>query len=208
MKIMLFGLIILFVVSCTPKEIKKDICIGIQPFKEFDKKLLDTIRIALNKYYHADIIVFPVRKLPLNAFVNIKTPRFRADYLIRYLKKIKPDSVDYIIGLTNKDISCTKKDFFGNTKSPESKYFDWGIFGLGYRPGSSCIVSTFRLKNRDERIFINRFKKVSVHELGHNFGLNHCKTQKCIMQDAAETIKTIDNVNFELCNNCRKKLKI
>jgi len=28
----------------------------------------------------------------------------------------------------------------------------------------------------------------------------------CVMQDAAETIKTIDNVSMELCSKCKSKI--
>ena len=89
-------------------------------------------------------------------------------------------------------------------KKPSYKYADWGIFGLGFMPGKSCIVSTFRLK---EKNFRSRFIKICCHELGHNFGLPHCSDKSCIMQDAAETIKTIDNVKLNLCNSCKKKIE-
>jgi archaemetzincin len=56
--------------------------------------------------------------------------------------------------------------------------------------------------------FVARLKKVSCHELGHNFGLPHCPNKTCIMQDAAETIKTIDNVSLHLCDECKAKIGI
>jgi len=126
--------------------------------------------------------------------------------LIRFLRKNIDRNYDFIIGLTDKDISTTK---YSNTstktiKEPTYKYADWGIFGLGFMPGKSCIVSTFRLK---EKNFRSRFIKICCHELGHNFGLPHCSDKSCIMQDAAETIKTIDNVKLNLCNSCKKKIE-
>lgn len=45
--------------------------------------------------------------------------------------------------------------------------------------------------------YIERIKKICIHELGHNLGLKHCEFhEKCVMRDAAETIKTIDYVFF------------
>lgn len=52
-----------------------------------------------------------------------------------------PDSLDYIIGLTDKDISTTKKAN-GKMLEPASKYKDLGIMGLGFCPGK---VVLFRL---------------------------------------------------------------
>ena len=119
----------------------------------------------------------------------------------------KADTVDHIIGLTTKDISVTKYADDGKIKSPKSKYKDWGIFGLGYRQGASCVVSIFRLKYQNKSKFIDRVKKVTLHELGHNLGLPHCENQHCFMRDAAETIKTIDQVELNLCDKCFSKVQ-
>ena len=140
--------------------------------------------------------------------MNIKSPRYRADKLIQWLKHHKPDSVNHVLGLISKDISTTKKDKFGRVKEPKTRYEDWGIFGLGYRPGGSCIVSSYRLKRNTSKMqYEERIKKVSVHEIGHNLGLKHCKSgAPCVMEDAAETIKTIDRVPLKLCKSCMQKL--
>lgn len=105
------------------------------------------------------------------------------------------------------DISTTKKDESGNVLKPESRYSDWGVFGLGYRPGCSSIVSTFRLGTSNRKLLLERIKKVCNHELGHNFGLPHCtSSETCVLRDAAETIKTVDNVDDTLCNICKAKI--
>ena len=122
------------------------------------------------------------------------------------MRNEKPDSIHHILGLTTKDISTTKKDALGNTRKPEKKYKDWGVFGLGYCPGGSCIVSTYRFKNNTLK-FVDRFKKICVHEIGHNLGLKHCPNESCVMRDAAESIKTIDLVELNLCDACRLKVK-
>lgn len=180
--------------------------IAIQAFDDFEKPLIDTLSVAIKKFYEFKVTILPPKSIPKSAFINIKSPRYRADSIIKFLKQSKPDSIDHIIGLTTKDISTTKKDKNGNTKKPEYKYSDWGIFGLGYRPGPSCIVSTYRLKHPNQKKYIIRFKKIALHELGHNLGLQHCSSKNCIMRDANETIKTIDNVDMILCDNCNKKL--
>ena len=62
------------------------------------------------------------------------------------------------------------------------------------------------LENKNRKIFFERIKKVCVHELGHNFGLPHCPTITCVMEDAKETIKTIDNEELRLCEKCLAKI--
>jgi len=180
--------------------------IGIQPYGDIDQFVIDSVSQILEQNYGAQIIVLSSRNLPESAFVNIKSPRYRADSLLIDLKNSIPDSIDYIIGITNSDISTTKRDEKRNVKEPVSKYLDWGIFGLGYRPGKACIISTYRIKNSNRQLFISRLQKISVHEIGHNHDLKHCKTALCVMQDAAETIKTVDGVGFNLCESCQSDI--
>jgi len=92
-------------------------------------------------------------------------------------------------------------------KLPAYKYQDWGVMGLGYCPGNSCVISTFRIRHKDSATETLRLKKVSVHEFGHNLGLPHCPDKKCVMTDAVESIATIDNAKLELCNKCKEQIK-
>tara|TARA_R110000751_G_scaffold59972_4_gene125531 strand:+ start:173 stop:781 length:609 start_codon:yes stop_codon:yes gene_type:complete len=202
MKKLLVLISILALFSCSTKTKT----IGIQPYGDIDSKVLDAMTEILKTSYQTQVYVLDKKKLPQEAFINIKSPRYRADSLLIDLKKQCPDSIDYIIGITSKDISTTKRNTNGDIKTPESKYSDWGIFGLGYKPGKSCVVSTFRIKNVEASLFKSRLQKISVHEIGHNMGLDHCKTEKCVMQDAVESINTVDLANFELCTNCHHKI--
>jgi len=196
-------LIVFFITSFF--SCKKQNYIGIQPYEHIEQSTLDSIALALRRNYQANIVILKPRALPKWAFVNIKSPRYRADSLLIDLKENKPDSIKFIIGITSKDISTTKRNADGNIKKPRESYQDWGVFGLGYRPGPSCVVSTFRINQANHKTFTDRLQKISVHEIGHNLGLKHCPTPKCVMQDAAETIKTIDQVDMTLCELCSSK---
>ena len=164
------------------------------------------VKQAVSTAYGFTVYVNQAKALPKEAFVTIKSPRYRADSLLAYQLRLKPDTIGLILGLTSKDISTTKRDRRGNIKAPESRYADWGVFGLGYRPGASCVVSTFRLNSASPQ-FEQRLQKVAIHEVGHNLGLSHCdKDKRCVMQDAAESIKTIDRVGLSLCNGCQRDI--
>lgn len=193
---------VLFCFSCASKSRQ----IGIQPYGDIDPDIINSISDILKKTYETKVIVLDKKALPKSAFVNIKSPRYRADSLLIDLLKIRPDAIDIIIGITSKDISTTKKTSNGEIKKPESKYTDWGIFGLGYRPGKSCVISTFRLKHTASKTFESRVQKIAIHEIGHNLGLKHCETKKCVMQDAVETINTVDLASIELCKKCVRKI--
>ncbi len=93
------------------------------------------------------------------------------------------------IGLTNRDISTSVHG-----------HFNYGIMGLGYHPGDAAVVSTFRLK-RKENLW-----KVVMHEFLHTRGLPHCKKDnpKCIMQDAHG--KDTFYQKNSLCEDCKNAL--
>jgi archaemetzincin len=175
------------------------ITIALQPFETFPQKYREEIKTGINTIYgEVTIIVLPEKKLPDSAYYKPRN-RYRAEKLLDYLDSIKAKEHTKTVGLTIKDISTTK-----------GKYYDWGIFGLGTINGSACVVSTFRLKkkNESEKLMIQRLIKVVNHELGHTFGLMHCPHKGCLMEDAKGTIKTVDNSNGNFCNDCKKLLEI
>ncbi|MBL8002633.1 MAG: hypothetical protein JNL05_11800, partial [Flavobacteriales bacterium] len=116
-----------------------------------------------------------------------------------------PDSVDLIVGVTDQDISITKYDAEGKVKEPVARYRDFGIYGLGYMGGPSCVVSTFRL-GAGGTLFA-RLAKVVVHEVGHTRGLPHCADTLCVMRDAVERMSTVDGAGRRLCARCRDLLR-
>lgn len=181
--------------------------VGILPYKEMNTEKVIKLKEAVHTYYGVEVKLLGKQKLPESAFINIKSPRYRADSLIAIQERMLTDDFDYILGLTENDISVTKHDKDGSVKKPISRYNDFGIMGLAYCPGKSCIVSGYRLKHKDNEIYFGRFKKVVIHELGHNFGLPHCPDKKCVMTDAVESIKTIDNAKPELCSKCKNRLQ-
>lgn len=202
----------LFFLSCSKSKSvttlveTEDKVVGILPYEGISKSQSDIIAKTIADFYNIKTIVLKKSELPKSAFVTIKSPRYRADSIIRFQDRNMPDEVDYVLGITAKDVSVTKNSPDGTIKKPVWKYNDFGVMGLAYRPGKSAIVSNFRLKNKDKQLETERFKKVTIHEFGHNLGLSHCPSQSCIMQSASEKIATIDNEKMALCPKCREKV--
>lgn len=193
--------------SCNSNEIKnpKESKLAVHPYEKFPLKYSQLIADTLKSFYgFNEVIILPSQQLPKAAYTTVNTSRYRADSILNIIDRNKEfDQYDFVLALTEKDISCTKN------KEPKAKYLDWGIFGLGQRPGQVCVVSTFRLwsRNASEKIMIDRFVKICCHEIGHNLGLPHCPTKGCIMQDANETIVTVDEETLMLCEDCKSKIK-
>lgn len=184
------------------QEVVAPLVILVQPLGELPAAQLDSVRSALMEVHRARVFVAAPRDLPASAFTTVRTPRYRADTLIAWLRGIKPDSVDLILGITAQDISITKYDAYGAVKEPIGKYRDFGVFGLGYIGGPSCVVSTFRLGDGHSPAFYDRLMKITVHEVGHNRRLPHCPDPHCVMRDAVERMSTIDAAGRTLCARC------
>lgn len=168
------------------------ITVGIYPLGGFKMELMKMIKSEIETFYNFKVVILEGSPLPAHAYYKARN-RYRADSLLRYLLQVRPEEIDYIMGLTHKDISCTN-----------GKYADWGIFGYGYMPGKSCVVSDFRLKGniKSTAHFHERLSKIALHELGHNLGLDHCTSENCFMNDANGTINTVDAEPKRLCNKC------
>lgn len=160
----------------------------IQPFKDMSDNDVEFISQKIKEVYPNVKILEPI-ELPSHTYYKPRN-RYRADTLIRYLAG-RTEANFVTLGLTSRDISTTK-----------GKVSDFGVMGLGFRPGKSCVASSFRLdKNRkNEQHF-----KVAIHELGHTQGLKHCPIKTCYMRDAEGKNPTDEEIEF--CEKCRKFLK-
>ncbi|MBE8727028.1 Zn-dependent protease [Flavobacterium hungaricum] len=191
MKYFLFGLFC-FLVSCTNKKSENSIqaqkVIVIQPLGNFSLNQAKRVFSEI-KAVNPNVVLRKNIDFPKGSYYKPRN-RYRADSIIKNLKNnIDKDSV--IVGLSEFDISTTKNGIK-----------DWGIMGLGYRPGKSCVVSTFRLSHKTKN---EQFFKLVLHELGHTEGLSHCKVKTCLMRDAEGGNPFDQEKSF--CGNCKSFLE-
>jgi archaemetzincin len=164
--------------------------VHITPLGSVNKKHLSLIKIWVKSFYGLDCVIEKQEPLTKD-LLAISQTRYDAK---KILKKYK--SGKNVLLLTNVDIA-----HFNKVKNIK----EYGIIGLGYEPGHTCVVSTFRIKKTSDKKFTERLNKVVLHEIGHNLGLPHCKyDKKCLMNDANGTVKQIDREKIWLCNNCKK----
>lgn len=160
----------------------------VQPFADFPPQLSQIVYTKLKAINERIVLKAPI-KMPKSAFVANRK-RYRADTLIRFLgHHLSADSV--IIGLTATDISTTN-----------GSIADWGVMGLGFCPGNSCVVSTYRLQKANLQ---EQFFKVAIHELGHTQGLPHCAEKSCFMRDAEGGNPLNEERDF--CITCKTYLR-
>lgn len=85
------------------------------------------------------------------------------------------------------------------------------VFGEAQFEGPVALVSSCRLANEFYGIAANaetlqeRVEKEAVHELGHTFGLIHCRDGLCVMRSSTYA-EDIDLKNVDFCDACARHL--
>ena len=86
------------------------------------------------------------------------------------------------------------------------------VFGEAQLSGVAAIVSTHRLQNqfyglpRNDASTMERLEKEVIHELGHTFGLYHCRQFECVMRSSTY-MEEIDLKKAEPCESCSASLR-
>jgi archaemetzincin len=86
------------------------------------------------------------------------------------------------------------------------------VFGEAQLSGRAAVVSCHRLQSEvyglppDEALLFERLHKEAVHELGHTYGLLHCRTIGCVMGTAAYA-EEIELKTARFCDHCRVLLQ-
>lgn len=175
--------------TCPPESF---VHIDLQPLGDFTQKEANQLKEELEKHlapiYLSEIEVLPKKDIPASCLYKPRN-RYWAGKILGFLKQQNQGSDFVTIGLTHRDISTS---IHGN--------YNYGIMGLSFRPGNTCVVSSFRLKRKDD------LWKVTTHEFLHSRGLPHCKKDnpKCLMQDAHG--KNTFYIKHGLCEDCEKTL--
>lgn len=197
------SLIILFLLICLSCHQKKKnlpsagntknrITISIQPF-EGSLALANTLKDSLVKRINANIVVEEEVSLPRKSFYGPRK-RYLATSLLDFLSEKNTDHTR-VIGVTNKDISIPKKNVL-----------NWGVMGLGFCPGESSVISSFRVlpTSASKEQLNERMTVLALHELGHTFSLPHCPAESCIMRDAEGRMRL--DYTKEFCLKCQSLL--
>jgi archaemetzincin len=96
-------------------------------------------------------------------------------------------------------LGVTSLDIF----SPALMY----VFGEAQLNGRVALVSIERLRNEayglpaNDALLSERLEKEAIHELGHTYGLVHCRNAACVMH-ASTYAEQIDFKSAQFCSPC------
>ena len=81
------------------------------------------------------------------------------------------------------------------------------VFGLAQIEGQYSIISLHRLCPRfydqpsNPELLLARLEKAALHELGHTFGITHCRDRRCVMYSSTR-IEDTDFKQPDFCLTC------
>ena len=108
---------------------------------------------------------------------------------LKIVKELSQETrkVYFRLGVTNLDI-CTPILTF--------------VFGESQLGGSTALVSTSRLQGKRADLAYERAAKISVHEVGHILGLEHCWELRCLMHFSRD-VEQLDSLPLDFCETCQ-----
>ena len=144
---------------------------------------------------------FPVERLapadhPQAAF-DARRRQYSADVVLAILCRTVPYSAVRLLAVTELDLFDPALSF---------------VFGYARFKGPAAIVSTARMRPEfyrlpaDRQLLAARVVKESLHELGHTFGLTHCREETCPMS-LSTVILDVDTKQTEFCTGCAALLR-
>ena len=164
-------------------------------FGYFEKKILEMIIEDVEREFLLPVSIGEGH-LDISEFYDPSRRQYDGNKLIKEIDSIYGIDDQKTLGLFNVDLFI-----------PILTY----IFGQAFLGGRTGIASIYRLGNEsygiqsDPHVLVERFRKEVIHELGHTFGLIHCRNINCVMRSSTY-VEDIDQKDSKLCNSCRTEL--
>lgn len=166
--------------------------IRIVPLEPVSAELISSIIHPLRSVFQTEVSVESSLSDVVAKVYDDSRAQHNSTGIITELLKRYPVSQSKILGITSVDLFV-----------PVLTY----VFGEAQLDGPACVVSTYRLDDAiyglpsDPSLFFERSLKEAVHELGHTYGLYHCKRFECAMHTST-TAEDIDLKGAVLCEEC------
>lgn len=191
--------------------------IRLVPLAPVQNEIVHGLVAPLRDVFRTSVTVEPALKGIVDLAYDISRSQYNSTLLIKeLLRRYSNSEINVIPGVVpqgqagnpngrSKILGITSVDLF----VPVLTY----VFGEAQLEGAAGVMSTYRLDDTiyglppDNIKFFERSIKESVHELGHTYGLLHCKNFDCAMHSST-TVDDIDIKGAALCVECLKKIRM
>jgi len=118
--------------------------------------------------------------------------QYNSKLILKHLLQKSPPDTLRLVGVTSVDLYVPILQF---------------VFGLAQIEGQCSIISLHRLwpeyydQPSDRDLLLARVEKTALHELGHTFGMTHCRDRRCVMYSSVR-IEDTDLKQPDFCPTC------
>jgi len=171
--------------------------IYIQPLGGVERDKLNSIKAILDRRFNKKVVLLAGNALP-KSFRDDERDQYDAGLLRIWSMQNVPGDAFRFITVIEEDIFTGRYNF---------------IFGQAQLPGKVSVISLHHFASSarslfpsERRLFETRIEKLIMHELGHNFGLQHCSDENCVMH-YANSMFDMDTAGAYYCDECLGKLR-
>jgi archaemetzincin len=161
-----------------------------------DDKLLEDLSYALSDAFKLPVSILR-KPFPLDQGYDPVRNQFNSSWILSQLLDRVPEDNCKILGVTDVDLYVPVLTF---------------VFGEAQVGGKVAVVSSYRLRDelyglpKNPERLKKRLEKEAIHELGHTFGLIHCREPECVMHSYTYA-EEIDFKSKNFCSTCSTLLE-
>jgi archaemetzincin len=164
------------------------------PVGRIDQQVIEKLQVDLHKIFNKQVGVGQGMPHPDDAY-NKKRNQYLSTAILRSLMEQKEYMVyGKVLGVVDQDLYVPELNF---------------VFGEAGQ--KAAVISLTRLRQefyrlpQDWNLFYKRALTEAVHELGHTYGLGHCKIPHCVMFFSNSLMDT-DRKGPEFCPECNRNI--
>lgn len=156
-----------------------------------DSGLLGDLSTTLSTVFKLPVFLLE-EPFPLEEGYDPVRNQFNSTWILSRLLEKTPEEDCKILAVTSVDLYVPVLTF---------------VFGEAQVGGKVAVVSSYRLKDelyglpKNPKRLKERLQKEAIHELGHTFGLIHCRNPECVMHSYTYA-EEIDFKSKDFCKTC------
>ncbi len=159
-----------------------------------DRSILERLRNDLGKVFNQEVSIGKELPEPQHAYHKKRNQYFSTRILKTLMEQNEFTSFEKILGVVDRDLYVPELNF---------------VFGEASE--RAAVISLTRLRQEfyhlpeDRALFQKRALTEAVHELGHTYGLGHCRYPHCVMF-FSNSLRDTDRKGPHFCEGCKAKL--
>jgi archaemetzincin len=164
----------------------------LQPFSDLrrdQQRVLEPLREHTALFFDTKVKVLPARQ-PEAGWLNARRRQSNADVIVERLARQVPADSLGLFGLMGGDLYGLDLNY---------------VFGEALLERRAGVYSLHRYGGEPTMLLL-RSLKLSAHELGHMFGVQHCVFYRCVM-NGCNSLSEMDRSPLHLCPVCLAKLQ-